>query len=274
MVNFISPVAPLFVPGSRPERFHKADASTADAVILDLEDAVAPADKDRARDAILAHASGLKSLVIVRINAPGTNWNEADLDAVNRLDKVSIMLPKAERSEDIANIAKRTRRHFPVIAQVESAIGLAHLPEILCAENLVMVAFGSLDFSLDLGCAHERLPLLAARSELVWRSRAARRLPPLDGVTTNLENPTVMEDDASHAAELGFGGKLAIHPKQIEPIVKAFRPSEKAIVWARNTLGAASSGEALRIDGEMVDRPVIERARKILSYSEAGRRDG
>lgn len=95
MVNFVTPVVPLFVPGSRPERFAKADHSGADAVILDLEDAVAPGDKDRAREAVIAHAAALKSPVIVRINAAGTPWHEPDIDAVRRLTGVSIMLPKA-----------------------------------------------------------------------------------------------------------------------------------------------------------------------------------
>ncbi|RUW91840.1 CoA ester lyase [Mesorhizobium sp. M7A.F.Ca.US.010.02.1.1] len=264
MVNFVMPVVPLFVPGSRPERFAKADSSGADAVILDLEDAVAPCDKDRARDAILANAATLKSAVVVRINAAGTPWHEADIDAVRRLDGVSIMLPKAERPEDVADMAKHMARSVSVIALVESAVGLANLPDILATSGVVAVAFGSVDFSLDLGCAHDQLILLTARNEIVWRSRASGRAAPIDGVTTDLSNPEVTEDDARHAMMMGFGGKMAVHPRQIEPIRNGFRPSENQITWARDIVGAASSGEAVQVKGEMVDLPVIERARRIL----------
>jgi citrate lyase subunit beta/citryl-CoA lyase len=264
MVDFRPPVAPLFVPASRPDRFHKADQSGADAIILDLEDAVAPADKERARDAIIAHIAGLKSTVIVRINAPDTPWHLADVDALSRFDGTTLMLPKVERPEDIAFVVRRIGRDPPVIALVETARGLARLSEILVMENVVMAAFGSVDFSLDLGCAHERLPLLTARSEIVWRSRAAGRLAPLDGVTTDLNDAGFLDADARHAVELGFGGKLAIHPKQARPILAAFQPNDEACAWARRILASAPTDEAVRIDGEMIDRPVIERARKIL----------
>lgn len=264
MVSFVTPIAPLFVPGSRPERFGKADASGADAVILDLEDAVAPADKDRARDAVLAHATALKTRVIIRVNAAGTPWHEVDIEAVRRLDGACIMLPKAERPEDIAKLASRVGHALPVIALVESAAGLAHLADILAVPGTVAIAFGSVDFSLDLGCAHERQALLMARSEIVWRSRAANRAAPIDGVTTDIGSPDIAEDDARHAVNLGFGGKMAIHPKQIEPIRRAFRPTEADIAWAHAVLGAAISGEAVQLNGAMVDRPVVEGARRIM----------
>ncbi|AEH87252.1 HpcH/HpaI aldolase/citrate lyase family protein [Mesorhizobium opportunistum] len=267
MVSFVTPVVSLFVPGSRPERFAKADNSGADAVILDLEDAVAPGNKDLAREVVVAHAAMLKSAIVVRINAAGTPWHEADIDAVRRLDGVSVMLPKVERPEDIANMARHMARSVSVIALVESAVGLANLPDILATSGVVAVAFGSVDFSLDLGCAHDRLTLLAARNEIVWRSRAAGRAAPIDGVTTDLSSPEITEVDARHAMKMGFGGKMAIHPRQIEPIRIAFRPSDNEIIWARDIVGAASSGEAVQVNGEMVDRPVIERARRILRWA-------
>lgn len=264
MVSFVTPVVPLFVPGSRPERFAKPDSSGADAVILDLEDAVAPGDKDRAREAVVANAATLKSAVVVRINAAGTPWHEADINAVRHLDGVSVMLPKAECAEDITDMTRHMARSVSVIALVESAVGLANLPDILATSGVVAVAFGSVDFSLDLGCAHDRLMLLAARNEIVWRSRAAGRAAPIDGVTTDLTSPEITEDDARHAMKMGFGGKMAIHPRQIEPIRNGFRPSDNDITWARDIIGAASSGEASLVNGEMVDRPVIERARQVL----------
>ncbi|MGX5849183.1 HpcH/HpaI aldolase/citrate lyase family protein [Mesorhizobium sp. PL10] len=264
MVSFVTPVVPLFVPGSRPERFAKADGSGADAVIVDLEDAVAPVDKDRAREAFVAHAGTLRSPVIVRVNAVGTPWHAADIDAVRHLDGISVMLSKAERPEDFASVTSRIGRSLSVIALIESAVGLANLPDILAAPGVDAVAFGSVDFALDLNCAHDRLTLLQARGEIVWRSRAANKSAPIDGVTADLSNPEVTEDDARHAMKMGFGGKMAIHPRQIEPIGRAFRPSESEIDWARDIVEAASSGEAVQVNGEMVDKPVIERARQIL----------
>lgn len=264
MVGFVTPVMPLFVPGSRPERFAKADASGTDTVILDLEDAVAPADKDRAREAVAAQAAALKSPVMVRINAVGTPWHDADIDALRGLDGVAVMLPKAERPDDVAGMARRFGDGVNVIALVESALGLANLPGILVSPGVKGVAFGSVDFSLDLGCAHDRLTLLAARGEIVWRSRAAARSAPIDGVTVDLRNPEATKDDAHHAMKMGFGGKMAIHPMQIEPIGRAFRPSESDIAWARDIVAAAATGGAVRFNGVMVDRPVVERARRIL----------
>lgn len=269
MVGFATPVAPLFVPGSRPERFAKADDSGADAVILDLEDAVSTQDKDRAREAVAANALPLKSPVIVRVNARGTPWHEADIEAIRRLDGVSVMLPKTERAEDIVAMTESIARGVDVIALIESAAGLANLGEILAAPGVVALAFGSLDFALDLGCAHDRLTLLAARSEIVWRSRAAGRAAPIDGVTTDLSNPEATEDDAHHATKLGFGGKMAIHPKQVEPIRRAFRPGQNEIDWARCIVAASADGQAVRLNGEMVDRPVVERARQILRRAAA-----
>ncbi|MDX8513062.1 HpcH/HpaI aldolase/citrate lyase family protein [Mesorhizobium captivum] len=176
---------------------------------------------------------------------------------------VPLFVP-GSRPEDIAGMTRRIGRSVNVIALVESAAGLANLPAILASHGVVAVAFGSLDFALDLGCAHDRLTLLAARSEIVWRSRAADRSAPIDGITADLGSPDVAEDDARHAMKMGFGGKMAIHPKQIEPIGRAFRPGEKEIVWARGIVEATSSVGAVQVNGEMVDRPVIERARRIL----------
>lgn len=180
MVSFVTPVVPLFVPASRPERFAKADSSGADAIILDLEYAVGPSDKESAREAVVAHADALESPVIVRVNAAGTPWHASDIDALRSLGAISVVLPKAERPKDVASITRSFGREVAVIALVESAAGLASLTDILASPAVVGIAFGSLDFALDLGCAHDRLALLGARTEIVWRSRAANRAAPLE----------------------------------------------------------------------------------------------
>ncbi len=268
MVGFVPSVAPLFVPASRPDRFRKADASGADAVILDLEDAVAPAEKEAARKAVVARAAEFASPVIVRINGAGTPWHADDLDAVATLPNVAVMLPKTERAADLVAARLRLAMRPAFIALVETAAGLASLAEILGSGHAAMAAFGSVDFALDLGCAHERLALLGARNELVWRSRAAGLAAPLDGVTLAFADTRAAEDDARHAAMLGFGGKLVIHPKQVEPVLAAFRPAADAVAWARKVVAATFSGAAAQVDGEMVDLPVVERARRIVARAD------
>ena len=267
MVTLASPVAPLFVPGSRPDRFAKAAASGADAVILDLEDAVAPGSKEDARMAVAKRAGSLGCPVIVRINALGTPWSDADVETVRALPITVVMLPKTEGANDLADLSRKLGRQLSVIALIETAAGLERLSEILGAPNVLCVAFGSIDFALDIGCAHERVALLGARSEIVRRSRAARKPAPLDGVTSRVDSPLAAHRDAKHAASLGFGGKLAIHPTQIEPIRKAFQPRSSVVDWAERVLAVSASGEATRLDGEMVDGPVVERARRILRWA-------
>jgi citrate lyase subunit beta/citryl-CoA lyase len=265
MVTLAStPVAPLFVPGPRPDRFAKAAASGADAVILDLEDAVAPSSKEEARRAVAEHAESLGCPVIVRINALRTPWFEADVEAVRALPIAAVMLPKTERVDDLADLARKLNRELAVIPLIETAAGLERLAEILAALNVLCVAFGSIDFALDIGCTHDRVALLGARAEIVWRSRVALKPAPLDGVTSRVDSPLAAYRDAKHAASLGFGGKLAIHPMQIEPIRRAFQPQSSTIDWAERVLAASASGAATRLDGEMIDGPVVERARRIL----------
>jgi citrate lyase subunit beta/citryl-CoA lyase len=256
---------PLFVPGDRPERFAKAVASAADAVILDLEDAVAAGQKTRAREAVVAFLESLTPAVNaipvwVRINARSSVEFDADLAAISGRAS-ALMLPKTESPEDVAACGDT----LPVIVLIESARGLAGLDHILAARSVCGAAFGSLDYALDLGCAHERDALLHARSELVFRCRLAGLPAPLDGVTTRLDDAALIEADAAAAKALGFGGKLAIHPKQIAAIQAAFRPDARLLAWARAVLQAASSGAATKVDGAMVDAPLIERARRLLA---------
>jgi citrate lyase subunit beta/citryl-CoA lyase len=171
------------------------------------------------------------------------------------------MLPKTETAEDVAACPGV----LPVIVLIESARGLAQLDRILAAPGVGGAAFGSLDYALDLSCAHEWDALLHARSELVFRCRLASLPPPLDGVTTQLDDAALIEADALRAKAIGFGGKLAIHPKQIAPIHSAFMPDARALAWAHKVLEAASSGAAVQVDGAMVDAPLIERARRLLA---------
>ncbi|MBN8981909.1 MAG: CoA ester lyase [Rhizobiales bacterium] len=255
-------LAPLFVPGNRPDRFAKAAASGADGVILDLEDAVAAGDKDSARNTIAT--SPLPANAMVRINAHGTHWFDQDVHAVSKLKIGSVMVPKAESAERI-----RTMRNalgaLPVIALIESAEGVANVREIARAAD--RLAFGYIDFSADVGCSMDKHALLFARSEIVLASRLAKLHPPLEGVTPSFDDPQLVEDDSRYSASLGFGGKLCIHPKQIAPVLAGFRPPQKDIDWAAKI---ANSGDgAVSVDGMMVDAPVRLRAARILAAAKA-----
>ncbi len=255
-------LAPLFVPGNRPDRFAKAAASGADGVILDLEDAVAPNDKDLARTTIAT--SDLPVNAVVRINAQGTRWHDDDVLAVKHLGIGSVMLPKAESAEQVRKL-RGALGALPVIALIESAEGLANVRDIACCVD--RLAFGYIDFSADLGCSMDRHALLQARSEIVLASRLAKLLMPLEGVTPSFDDAALVEDDARYSSSLGFGGKLCIHPKQIAPVLSGFRPAQKDIDWARKI--AASGDGAVSVDGMMVDAPVRLRAAHILAAAAA-----
>ncbi len=257
-------VLPLFVPGDRPERFGKAAAAGGDAVIVDLEDAVAPEAKAAARarlaEALAPLAGGLP--LLVRINARGTPWHDDDLAACAGLPLAGIVLPKAETAADCTRVGEATG--LPAVALVETALGLANAGEIARASR--RLAFGSIDFAADLGMAHEREVLRPARFALAMAARFAGRAAPIDGVTTAIRDGEAVADDCRHAVAMGFAGKLIIHPAQIAAARKGFAPSEGECDWARRVLAAVEGGAAaVAVDGAMVDAPVIARARQILA---------
>ena len=266
--DFQPPLAPLFVPGDRPERFAKAAASGADAVILDLEDAVAPASRSAAREAVACHGIGCVP-VIVRINDTSTADIQADLVALRGARFNALMLAKAENAIDIRLMYDLLGRQVPVIALVETAAAFDNLAGLLREPGVVQAAFGSLDLALDLGCQPSGEALAYFRGALLLQSRLAGLPAPLDGVTTSFDDPDLVRQDALTASGLGFGGKLAIHPRQIAAIREAFLPDAKTVDWAQAVLAAAQGGAASQLDGAMVDRPLIERARRILSRSSA-----
>lgn len=254
-------VAPLFVPADRPDRFAKAAASGADAVIVDLEDAVAAAAKDRARDNLAALAP-LAVPVIVRINALGTPWREADLRVLRSVGPgVGVMMPKVETVEDVEAVRAALGPEVAIVGLVESARGLAAVEAIAGAVD--RIAFGSLDYCLDLGCAPVEAALLMPRSRIVLAARLAGAAPPIDGVTADLDRPDLLAADVATARALGFTGKLAVHPRQIAPIVAGFRPTEEERARAERIL-AAPTGETVSVGGLMVDEPVRRAARALL----------
>ncbi|RCK41002.1 aldolase [Thalassospira profundimaris] len=255
---------PLFVPADKPERVMKAIAAAHDAVIIDLEDAVAPENKPLARDELANIATDLAGegiAIFVRVNAATTSAYADDMALCARLPVCGIVLPKSEYGDqlDQARAALPANRH--VIALVETARGIANLRQI--APKSDRLAFGSIDYCADLGCAHDHLALLGARQSIVLESRLADLPPPLDGVTTAIRDAALIRNDAIHAALLGFGGKLLIHPSQITPSREGFSPSSDDLAWARAIVAAGKEG-ASAFNGEMIDAPVLTRAHAIL----------
>jgi len=255
----------LFVPATRIDRVPKALASRADAVIVDLEDAVAPGDKRSARDAI-ARTPQCAPSVFIRINGPDTEWFEDDLKLCSDLSALGVVIPKSETQDQIRYAGSRARTGAIMLPLVESARGYANLAELCAAPGVQRLVFGSIDFQLDLGISGEREELLFFRSGMVLASTLAQLQPPVDGVTVDIENIDRVSDDTLYAKRLGFGGKLCIHPKQISTVNQCFSPSADDIAWARRVVDAAgaANGGAVQVDGKMIDRPVLVRARTIL----------
>ena len=261
----------LFVPGNRPERFDKACAAGADLTLIDLEDAVAPPDKAAAREAIRGWLNPTRS-VYLRINGADTDWFQDDLALLGLPGVKGAVLPKAEHSASITEI-HAAAPGLPVVALIESAVGLRNL-ESIAAAGIARFAFGSIDFQLDLGITGEREELLFARSSLVLVSRLAGLAPPVDGVTVALDDPAQLVDDIAYARRLGFGGKLCIHPRQVEAVNVGFLPPAADVEWAKRVLDAAAqaNGNAVRLDGKMIDKPVIDRAQAIIQSSQRSAR--
>jgi citrate lyase subunit beta/citryl-CoA lyase len=261
----------LFVPATRPERILKAQASGAGAVIVDLEDAVAPREKGRARDALVHERSNGRGL-LVRINGAETEWFEEDLRMCATLGVDGIVLPKAEHPDQIRQAAARLGAGAIVLPIIESAQGYAAL-STLCAEARVpRVAFGSIDFQLDLGIEGEDEQLAFFRSGIVLASRLAGRQPPVDGVTVEIDDVERLRADTLRGKRMGFGAKLCIHPRQVAPVNACFAPNPDEIAWARRIVDAAAAAgnAAVAVDGKMVDRPVIVKAERILSEAAGG----
>ncbi|MEJ2866291.1 CoA ester lyase [Actinomycetospora sp. OC33-EN08] len=247
----------LFVPATRPERFDKAVAAGPD-VVLDLEDAVAPGDKETARSAVAAWLDAGGD-AMVRINGSDTAWFADDV-AMARARGVAVMLPKAAAPwpEELRGLA--------VVALVETAAGLLDAAATARRPEVVRLAFGSVDFATELGLDHaDRDALTHARSVLAVASRAAGLPGPVDGVTTAVRDEALLAGDCAHGLARGFTAKLCIHPSQVAPAAAAMRPDDEAVRWAHAVLEAAAGSAVAVVDGAMVDRPVVERARAILA---------
>ena len=264
----------LFVPGDRPDRVAKALASGADAVVLDLEDAVAPAAKAAARALVAQALAGLdaeqRARCVVRLNDPGTPWFADDLAALRAAGAPALMWPKAE---DPALLARGLSGGPPLalLPLLETAAGVQAAQALARVPGVQRLVFGTIDYALDLGLAGPlagSLGLDAAAARIALASRLAGLAPPVAGVTAALDDEAQLRDDLHRAMAHGYSAKLCIHPRQVAVVHAGLAPTPAERAWAQRVLaavaGSPAAAGALQVDGRMVDKPLIERARRLL----------
>lgn len=279
----------MFVPGHRQRMIHKALGLDADALMLDIEDGVAPAEKDQARrligEALARERQPREPLRFVRINAIGHRRMEDDLAAVLRPGLDGLVLPKVETPAEVAAVESRAAAYeaacgarLRLLVAIESPAGLLAAPAIAsCSERVAGLMFGAEDFGRELGLPASRQgeaqELLYARSALVVAAASAR-VQAVDGVWVDLRDPEGLERFALQSRRLGFTGMSSIHPSQVAPINAAFSPGAEEIDYACKVIAAyeeaAARGDgSVAFGGQLIDRPIIERARRTLELARA-----
>ena len=289
--NKLGPVrSALFVPGNRPDRVDKAVATVADRVIIDLEDAVAVSQKvetrELVRDKIIVHKD---RRVLVRVNGLETDFIRGDLEAIVVNELGGLVLPKTENSLQVEEIHRLlvdlekkqelAAGNTAVILLVESALGVQNIFQITSAAGELnrefLIALGAADYALDMGIeiTKDGGELIYPRSRIAIACRAAGIAPPLDTpFMIDLKDIEALKDDAARAKQLGFQGKLCIHPNQIEPVHVVFTPTAEEISFARRVVDTfeaeeAGGAAAIQVEGKFVDYPVVERSRRILQLA-------
>ena len=270
----------LYAPGNDPRKIEKALASEADAVVLDLEDAVAPNRKEEARESI---SDVLRSRpakpVFVRVNAPGSALAEEDIGAISGPHLSGLRLPKTESAEAVRGVAERLETlgcEAGIQCLIESALGLELAPEISRShERVVGISLGEADLAADLGVRDEA-GLLYARSRVVATARAAGLPGPVQSVYTNVRNTDGLRQSTEVGKNLGFVGRSAIHPAQIPAINEVFTPTEEEVAEAEGLLArleesaGKGTGAFVLEEGRFVDKAVVESARLTLALARRG----
>ncbi len=259
----------LFVPGNRADRFDKARASGAHAVILDLEDALGPSEKEGARDRIARWLDPAKPAVL-RINGADSNWFDGDLALASTPGIAAVMIPKVGGPEHVRAAQQRLPAAMPVLPYIESARGADQARAIAEVPGVQRLVFGHLDLQADLRIQGDAEELDYFRSHLVFASRLAGILPPVDGIATTIGDVDGLIRETRRAKRFGFGAKLCIHPSQVRHVNECYRPSDLEIAWAQRVQAAldASNGGVVAVDGQMIDRPLLLQAQEILKEAD------
>ena len=274
----------LFVPANRPERYAKALASGAGAVVIDLEDAVPPDAKVAARkqlaDGFEGFTASERARVLVRGNASGTPWHEDDLMLLRQLTRAGlagVMLPKIESAAEISHAAASVGQACVLLPMLESAAGLHALDALAQSPKVLRLVFGNLDFQADLGmaCGPDEIELQPVRLALVLASRRAGLVAPVDGVTPGTGQTDAgaqVQLDAARSRRSGFGAKLCIHPAQVAIVNSALGPTPAELQWARRVVenSCRAGGGVFALDGRMIDAPVIRLAERMLALHASG----
>jgi citrate lyase subunit beta / citryl-CoA lyase len=261
----------LFVPGNRPERFLKAIASGADVVVLDLEDSVPLQAKDDARDAVRQALATLPSTscLMVRINSPETAVGVEDLRALSACSQLAgLMVPKCESAHTLRTVESLVPNKA-ILPIIESAAGYLALLQIALAPNVCRLVVGHIDFLADTGmvCSPDQRELDTLRFQVAMCTRMGQLASAVDGVTVAVDDAAALRVDTERSVRFGMGGKLCIHPRQVQGVHDAFRPSIDEVTWAQNVLKAMqeSGGSAVQFEGKMIDAPVLLQAQRILA---------
>ena len=260
----------LFVPGDKPDRFVKAFSSGADLVIIDLEDAVAPDSKSDALSNALNALEG-KGMpegfhALIRVNGDPEELRILSATRRERLD--GIVIPKTESAQQITEVLALVGESTAVIALIETARGVSNALEIAGHSAVTRLAFGGIDFAADVESNAKEVHDFA-RAQLVIASRAHGKPAPIESPSTSFRDLALVQKNAARARSLGFGATLCIHPAQIAPAKAGFVPSQEELDWAQQVV--ALEGGATQIDGMMVDKPLVDRARAILARANEGK---
>ena len=264
----------LFAPATRPERFAKAAASGADAVCLDLEDAVAPGDKGLARTAALnflaARPAGGPAIGL-RLNGRGTPWFDDDLKAAARAGADFFMIPKAASAQDFAMLQRALGESRPFWPLIETPEALMRAWEIAAAPAVAGVLFGAFDFSAEVGCDMSWEPLLFARGQIA-AACARAGVQALDAPPAAIDDPDALRQETDRARRMGFTGRACIHPAQVAPVNGVYTPDAETVAQARRILAAfeAAAGGPALLDGKLIELPVARQARRILDRAQGG----
>lgn len=267
----------LFVPGTKEKVMLKAIQSDADSVIIDLEDSVPVGIKEAIRNKVcefLKTTETSKDTIYVRINSWDSPWGKHDLMAMAAQNIRGILLPKAEDAEQLKQVAALMPEGMELVPLVETAQGVLNAVEIAKVEKVSRLAFGAIDFTLDIGTVLSKTghELLFARSYLVLASAAAGILPPIDTVYPDIHDENGYTLELEEVKCLGMGGKLLIHPNQIKPTHRIFTPTEEELAHCRKVVDAFEEAEkqgsaAVQVDGKMVDYPVYSQALRKLELA-------
>lgn len=274
----------LFVPASRPELFPKAEASAADSLSFDLEDSVSEARKDEARTTLSTYLQGRTAgkPVVVRINAVGSPWFEQDVEAIARAGIDMINLPMVERPEDIQLLADHMARHeavpgtIRILVNIETPLALRRAADLAAAhERVAGLQIGYADLLEPYGIMRRDESALAYIRMQVRMAAAERKIVAYDGAFAGVNDPAYFRQECAAARRMGFSGKSCIHPTQIAIANETFMPGEQELARARKIVAAAKAAAkdqvgAFLVDGQMVDKPFLDRARAILAMAGEG----